>query len=119
MPPATLVKAVIALAIGVAIGLLYGWVVDPVEYVDATPESLRADYRVDYVLMAAEAYQAEQDASLAARRLAIFGSEPPAQIVNAAIKYAHTQGFTPDEITLLQELLVALQTYQPAGDILP
>jgi len=119
MSSSTLAKAAIALAIGVSIGLFYGWVIDPIEYVDATPGILREDYRVDYVLMVAEAYQAEQDAGLAARRLAVFGGDPPSQIVNAAIEYARAQGFTPDEITLLQGLLAAMQTYQPGGNILP
>ncbi len=64
-------------------GLLYGWVIDPVDFVDLTPDTLRADYRADYILMVAEAYQSENDLDLAARRLAIFGSDPPAEIVVA------------------------------------
>jgi hypothetical protein len=36
-------------------GLLYGWMVNPVRYVNTTPDTLRADYQLDYVLMVAEA----------------------------------------------------------------
>jgi hypothetical protein len=110
------IKLVVAVIAGIALGIVYGWVIDPVEYVDATPDILRADYRADYVLMVAEAYQADQDSNQAARRLAILGSEPPARIVNSAIDYARAQDFTPDEITLLEGLLTAMQLYQPAGE---
>ena len=65
---------IIALIAGIAMGLTYGWVIDPVDFFDLTPDTLRADYKADYVLMVAEAYRVEQDPSLAARRLAIFGS---------------------------------------------
>jgi hypothetical protein len=116
MPSQNWIKLVVAILAGIALGIVYGWVIDPVEYVDATPDILREDYRVDYVLMVAEAYQAEQDSNQAARRLAILGSEPPAQIVNNALEYARNQEFTPDEMTLLQGLLTAMQLYQPAGE---
>jgi hypothetical protein len=36
--------------------------------------------------------------------------------VNGAIEYAQAQGFTPDEMILLQGLLTAMQLYQPAGE---
>jgi hypothetical protein len=113
------VRVIVAIVVGIAIGIVYGWVIDPVEYVDATPDILREDYRTDYVLMVAEAYQAEQDSDQAARRLAILGSEPPAQVVNNAIEYARTQEFSPDDITVLQALLTAMQLYQPAGETAP
>jgi hypothetical protein len=62
--------------LGIATGLLYGWVIDPLEYIDLTPDTLRPGYRSDYVLVVAEVYQAEQNAELAARRLAILGNRP-------------------------------------------
>ena len=55
----------IALALGITLGLVYGWVINPVQYTDVTPDALRIDYRTDYVLMVAEAYRAEQDPALA------------------------------------------------------
>ena len=112
-------KIAVALALGIAIGLIYGWVINPVEYTNVTPNLLRLDYRTDYVLMVAEAYQSEQDASLAARRLAMLGSDSPAQIVSTALEYARSQGFSPDDIIILQGLLSSMQIYQPAGEISP
>jgi hypothetical protein len=113
------IKFFIALAIGVVLGLVYGWVISPVQYTDAPPSILRQDYRADYVLMTAEAYKNEQDAEIAARRLAILGSESPAEIVASTLEYATNNGFTKDEVLLLQGLLTAMQTYQPEGNNTP
>src|SRR5688572_17594482 len=116
MSSSNIIKIIIALAAGIALGLIYGWVIDPIEYVDVTPNILREDYRVDYVLMTAEAYQNDFDSETAARRLAILGSESPAMITASALDYATRNNFTEIEIQLLQTLLTAMQTYQPQGN---
>ncbi|MBI3162381.1 MAG: hypothetical protein HYZ23_07720 [Chloroflexi bacterium] len=107
------IKIFTALTLGIVLGLLYGWVISPVEYTDAPPNILREDYRADYVLMVAEAHQHELDSETSARRLAILGSAPPAQIVAATLEYATKNNFTQNEIIPLQNLLTAMQTYQP------
>jgi len=104
----------IAALIGIALGLLYGWVIDPVQFVDTTPETLRADLRADYVLMVAEAYHKEGNADLAARRLAILGSLAPAQIASQAFQTARAAGYAASDLSLLEELTRAMQAYQPA-----
>ena len=110
----------IVLALGIALGLVYGWIISPVQFTDVTPDALRADYQTDYVLMVAEAYRAEQDPALAARRLAVLGSEPPAIIAGEAESFARQTGYSSDDLTLIQELSVALQTWKPIpGTSLP
>jgi hypothetical protein len=104
---------VVAGVLGIAGGLMYGWVINPVKFVDTTPASLRADYRTDYVLMVAESYQANQDTTLAERRLAILGSEAPAVLSSAALQTAQQSGYGANDIALLQELTRALQASQP------
>ena len=101
---------ILALAAGIGIGLMYGWVIDPVDFFDLTPDTLRADYRADYVLMTAEAYHAEQDPGLAARRLAIFGQAPSA-IAIEGLNYARANGFSDSDVALMQELVTALQAW--------
>ena len=105
----------LAAAAGIGFGLLYGWVIDPVEFVDLTPDTLRADYRADYILMVAEAYQAEGDADAAARRLALFGSDPPAQIAAGALPFGRAAGFSSAELTAIDGLVAALQAWQPSS----
>jgi hypothetical protein len=102
---------IIALALGIGMGLAYGWLVDPVDFFDLTPDTLRADYKTDYVLMTAEAYRAEQDPGLAARRLAIFGSQSPYAIASQGLEYARTNGYADSDIAIIQELVTALQAW--------
>jgi hypothetical protein len=109
------IKIIIAASIGIALGVIYGWLIDPIEYTDVTPNILREDYRADYVLMVAEAHQSELNPETAARRLAILGSESPAQIAAATLDFAKNNGFTQNEIAALQSLLTAMQMYQPQG----
>jgi hypothetical protein len=101
----------LALILGAGIGLAYGWYIDPVDFFDLTPDTLRADYKADYVLMTAEAYSVEQDPGLAARRLAIFGTQSPSVIAVDGLTYARTNGFSDADIALMQELVTALQAW--------
>jgi hypothetical protein len=101
----------IALILGIGAGLAYGWLIDPIEFIDLTPDTLRADYKTDYVLMTAEAYRIEQDPGTAARRLAIFGAQSPSAIASEALEYSRTNGSPDADIALLQELVTALQAW--------
>ncbi len=103
-----------ALAIGIALGLYYGWVVSPVKFISTSPNTLRVDYRSDYVLMVAEAYSVEQDAALAARRLAALGRENPLESVQEALVFAVQNNYTPEDLLLLRALNEALQTWDPS-----
>ncbi len=103
----------IAGLLGIAGGVFYGWVINPVKFVDTTPASLRADFRTDYVLMVAESYHTDQDEALAGRRLAVLGAESPVMISLAALEKAQQTGYAPDDISLMQELTRALQASQP------
>jgi hypothetical protein len=103
----------IAIAIGAAAGLYYGWVLNPVKYVDMTPDSLRIDYKTDYVLMVAEAYHTEGDLAVAVRRLAVLGDTPPAEIVANATLYAAQHGWPETDLVQIKTLGDALQSWNP------
>ncbi len=107
----------LAVLVGIAGGIFYGWVIDPVKFVDTTPASLRADYRTDYVLMVAESYHANADEALAQKRLALLGAESPAAVAEAALQRAQQSGYAAADISLLQELTRALQAAQPVPTI--
>ncbi len=102
-----------AIAVGLGLGLYYGWVVSPVDYVDTAPNTLRADYKADFVLMTAEAYQADGDLEAARRTLALLG-EDPVTAVQQALDFGAEHGYTSQDLFVLQELLSALQAQQPA-----
>lgn len=107
----------IVIVIGAAAGMLYGWVINPVEYVNTAPDSLRIDYKTDYVLMVAEAYRVENSIQLAARRLALLGSDPPVEIVQEAILFATQIGYAPNDLDLMNGLEEALQNWNPSLEV--
>jgi hypothetical protein len=111
MKPTRWILIFVALILGIGAGLAYGWIIDPIEFFDLTPDTLRADYKTDYVLMTAEAYRLEQDPGTAARRLAILGGQFPSAIASEALEYARTNGFPDSDITLIQELVTAMQAW--------
>lgn len=105
----TRLRLLLGLALGLAAGLAYGWLINPVEFVDTTPNSLRRDYRADYVLMVAEAYGHEEDLPRAQRRLAALGPQPPVSIVESAVAYARDRQFAGPDLERLEGLLTALE----------
>jgi hypothetical protein len=104
---------IVAVLAGVTLGLVYGWVINPVQYVETSPDTLRADYKTDYVLMVAEAYHTESDLSLAVRRLAILGNTPQLEMVQQAIVFADQSGYSPQDIDLMLNLSQGLKTWSP------
>ena len=105
---------VFAIIIGAALGVFYGREVNPVELVDASPDTLRIDFKADYVLMVAEVYDTEGDAALAVRQLALLGSRPPAEIINEALAFALDNDYQPDDLVLMSDLGAALETWNAA-----
>ena len=109
------VRFLIVIAIGVALGLFYGWLIDPVDFVDTTPNTLRADYRADYVLMVAETYSADQDAESAVIRLTYLGDPSPIVSVENAMIFAVEAGYGPEDLRKLRDLSDALAPLTQTG----
>ena len=61
---------ILGLLLGFAAGLFYSWTINPVEYIDSSPDSLREDFKSDYLTLIASAYVATGDADRARARLA-------------------------------------------------
>lgn len=108
----------IAIILGAVLGLLYGWVVNPVEYVDTAPDSLRMDFKTDYVLMVAEAYRVERGQEsalgLAARRLALLGDSAPVELIGEAIEFGQQLGYSTNDLRLMQQMGEDFQTWNPS-----
>ena len=103
----------ITIAIGAAAGLYYGWVLNPVRYVDANPATLRSDYKADYVLMTAEVYHADGDLDLALERLSVLGGSSPAESVALATVDAVKNGYGEADLALMQSLADAIHATFP------
>jgi hypothetical protein len=104
----------IVIILGFGLGLAYGWIISPVQYVDTAPDSLREDFKTDYVLMVAEAYDADENLALAVRRLAMLGGDTPVVLVEAAVQVGEKLGYNPDDLGLMEDLQKALQTWNPS-----
>lgn len=114
-----LVRFLLGLAIGLAVGMIYGWIIRPVEYVNTSPDTLRVDYRADYVLMAAEAYAGDGDLTLAQVRLAALGPRAAEAMVLEAIEYGIEHGFSQADLERLNRLAIALRSSSPTPEIGP
>jgi len=66
-----------AAVLGLAVGLLYAWVINPVQWTDATPALLRADYQTDYLKAAIDSYSVNRDVDLAVSRYQSLGAAGP------------------------------------------
>ncbi|GAP13425.1 hypothetical protein LARV_01179 [Longilinea arvoryzae] len=111
----------ISILVGMALGLLYGWVINPGVEIQAPASTLRADYRTDTVLMVAEIYASRQDTALAADQLKLLGEETPLLIVQQAILTAQDLNYPAADITNLANLAqgLSLNAAQAAGTAAP
>lgn len=103
----------ISLIVGLAAGIVYGWVVRPLSYADVSTEQLRSDYRIDYVLMTAEVFRHDGDPAKAAQQLAFLGDEPVIRYVQEAIITGSELGYSRADLDLLGSLAASLQTWMP------
>jgi hypothetical protein len=103
---------------GLILSLYYGWAVRPVRALDVNPDLLREDFRADYVLMIAEAYQADAEVERAVVSFAFLAEEGqpynPATFVAEAIQFGTEEGYSISDLALLQDLEQALLTFDPA-----
>lgn len=71
------IAAALGVIFGFLLGLLWGWVIQPVEWRDATPEVLRSDYQEDYLRMAIDSFRLTVDPNRAAQRWQALGNAAP------------------------------------------
>jgi len=94
--------------LGVALGLIYSWVISPVEYVDAPPYALRADFKDEYRALVAAAYLYSNDLLRAEDRLAQLKDDETAQTVAMQAQRALAEGHPEGEVRALGILAMAL-----------
>ena len=109
------IRFVIIIIVGIGLGLLYGWLIDPVDYVDTTPTTLKSDYKTDFVLMVAEIYGRDQNAEAAVIRLTYLGDPSPVDSVQNAMVFAVEAGYGAEDLRLLRDLSDALAPLVPSG----
>ncbi len=103
----------LAILVGIVLGLLIGWQIAPVREGGARLNTLRRDYKTDAVLMVAEIYQHEGDLPMAMTRLAALGGGSSAKTTQDAIAYAQEVGYDPEDLALMQALSEDLGQHPP------
>lgn len=112
--------------VGVGLGLLYGWVIDPVEYVDSPMSNLAQRYRDDYVVMLAAGFTVDGDVDAAIDRLRHLGVDNVPVYVQEITERFITNSGDIDDIRLLVTLaegvgrltppMERFRQLNPAGD---
>jgi hypothetical protein len=98
-----------AILIGIGIGLIYGWVINPVKYRNTGMETLRMDYKTDYVLMVAELYQTEGDAAMALARLSYLETASPLAFITNAIEFAENNNYASEDLQSMWALASGIE----------
>ena len=101
------VVAGVALLLGIILGIIYGWVINPVEWTDALPEHLRSDLRQEYLRMAIVSYSVNQEAELARERYDALGP--------AAAATLEEVGGDPGDVdpSAIQQFSAAIELLEP------
>ncbi len=107
----------LTILIGFVAAVYYGWAVRPVTVRDAAPTLLREDFRADYVLMVAEAYEADHEVERAIGALGFLSEDQegynPLVFVSDATAFGVDAGYSVGDLELLQALAAALKTFDP------
>lgn len=101
--------------IGFFIGLVYAWVINPVEYENTEPAYLRADYKDQYRALIAVAYAADGSLARAKARLAELEDVDPRQVLAVQAQRALAEKNPEAEAYALGLLAVALNQEAPSG----
>jgi hypothetical protein len=114
----------LGILVGLALGFAIGWWLWPVQYTNTSPGALRRDYRDDYILMVAAAYElGDGDVEQAQRRLGLLDAQEPTAPLVELITRLTEAGRSSADITRLINLAQALdvvpETLTPHADTQP
>lgn len=101
--------------VGIGLGLMYGWVINPIEYRNTRLDQLNREYQTDYVLMIAETYQLEGNLVVAARRLSDLDPAAPNIVVSKAVENATRMGYAEGDLNTMRVLFHAFDSILPAS----
>jgi hypothetical protein len=94
----------LALAVGLAGGLFYTWVLDPVEYYDAAPDALYDEDKLVYLALVGDLYVYEGDLAATEARLAELGVETDGQVLADFMERYLDGGGQPEAVRNLAQL---------------
>ncbi len=99
----------LALLIGLGLGLAYSWYISPVTYVDASPAILRSDFKDQYRDVIAASYSSTHDLARARARLDLLGDTDVIAELSAQAQRRVAAGESFERIQPLAQLAADLQ----------
>ena len=105
----TTLHLILALLIGLGLGLAYSWLISPVTYVDANPALLRTDFKDQYRGVIAASYAATHDLDRARARLNLLSDTDPIGELSAQAQRMVGTGETLENVQSLAQLATDLQ----------
>jgi hypothetical protein len=101
-------SVLLALLVGLGIGLVYSWVISPLRVLDADPTTLRADFKDQYRSVIAAAYAATGNLPRAQARLALLGDANSVEALNAQAQRMLASGQQFEQADQVVALALAL-----------
>ncbi len=96
------------LILGVALGLAYSWLIQPIRYVDTPPASLRSDFKDQYRALIAAAYMSTGDLERAKARLDLLKDANASEALSIQAQLSQAAGRPDYEVQALNLLASAL-----------
>ena len=104
--------------VGLIIGLVYAWVINPVIYTHSTPASLQEEDKDSYRSLIAQVCAVTGDFDRAQLRLDLLEDDTPVYTLGAQAQRCLAEG-NPDEARALALLASALQSASPTATTNP
>lgn len=82
----------LALIVGIGLGLVYAWMISPLSVTNADPATLRADFKEQYRSAIAAAYAASGNLPRAQARLQLLKDPDPIEVLNAQAQQMLARG---------------------------
>jgi hypothetical protein len=102
-------EILLALAVGIGLGLVYAWMISPRDVTNADPSTLRADFKDQYRSAIAAAYAASENLPRARVRLQLLKDANPVEALNAQAQQMLARGnssMAADQVAALAQALV-------------
>jgi hypothetical protein len=97
------------LLIGLVLGVIYAWMFSPLEYVDTTPDSLRADFKDEYRFLIAFSHRAHGNLERTRARLSLLGDPDPAAALGEQAQRMLSGDAQMSTVRILADLAEVLQ----------
>jgi len=99
--------------IGAVLGLLYAWLVQPVQYTHTSPASLRSDFKDQYRRLISAAFLANGDLVRAKARLDLLNDEDSYRVLAEQAQRSMAEGASFDEARAMGLLAAAIKQGAP------